>query len=133
MARPKLILTAARRKKIAKAVGEGLSQKAAFTLAGINGNTGAKWIREGKDDIANGKADTDKAKLVTAIEEARSALEDAVIKKITIIDTKVDAFTFLKYLREQEEKRENREKENAGGMGGYTPPQVGNGNGDNAK
>ena len=125
MARPKLVLTVARRKKIAKAVGEGLSQKAAFLLAGVNSNTGAKWIREGKDDIAAGNTDTDKAKLVTAIEEARSALEDAVIKKITIVETKVDAFTFLKYLREQEEKREARESENAGGMGGYTPPQVG--------
>ena len=124
---PKLThtLTTAKRNKIAKAIGEGLSQKAAFTLAGVNGATGARWIRQGKDDIAAGEPNTDYAKLVTAIEEARSALEDAVIKKITIVETKVDAFTFLKYLREQEEKREARESENAGGMGGYTPPQVG--------
>ena len=118
-------LTAARRNKVAKSIGDGLSQKAAFTLAGVSGPTGARWVRLGKDDIAAGNMDTDFAKLVTAIEEARSTLEDTIIKKIRIVESDVDAFTFLKYLREQEEKRENREAENSGGMANYTPPQVG--------
>lgn len=125
MPKPTHTLTAAKRNKIAKSIGDGLSQAAAFTLAGVNKYTGNRWLRQGKDDLQAGKLDTDYAKLVQAIEEARSNLEETIIKKIRIVGVDVDAFTFLKYLRDQEAKREALDAESAGGMGGYTPPPVG--------
>ena len=120
----KIKMTSARRAKIANYIAAGVSQKAAFSLAGINHTTGAKWITNGKNDIANGILDSDEAKLVRAIEDARAALEHTVVQKIKIVEVEVDAFTFLKYLRDQEAKRELRDAEASGGLGTYTPPPV---------
>lgn len=120
----KSLLTPARRKKIVGYVADGLTQKSAFILSGVHEQTGAQWMRRGKDDIAAGDSKTPHALLVLGIAEAKGQFENMLMKKITIVESKVDAFTFLKYMHEQENKRLALQAEQQGGMGGYTPPQT---------
>lgn len=121
----KSLLTVPRRTKIIGYIKDGLSQKSAFILSGIHDTTGAKWLRTGRDDIAAGNSKTPHAKLVLGIAEAQAQRENIVMKKITITEAKVDAFTFLKYMTEQENKRLALQAEQSGGMADYRPPPVG--------
>lgn len=117
-------LTPTRIKKVAENIGLGMSQKNAFIMADVLEGTASQWMNRGRKDIADGNDKTHEAKLVIAVESARGKLEHKVIQKIRIIDVDVDAFTFLKYMHEREDKQAAQRAQAGNGLEHYTPPNV---------
>lgn len=131
------LLTPAVRKKFVDCIKNGMPQRHAWGVAGIGTSTGEVWLRKGKECAAEGVKPGDDhpqepcvrlyVEMIKARGNTRRTLYE--ILKAHIDETKDfdKTFSFLKHLEAREERQAAQEAGMAGGMGGYTPPQVGNG------
>ena len=124
MARPKIKVVGAKRKRLLELIKRGIGRREAFPVIGVSRVTMYKWQAKAESDNKAGIV-SDETKLFDAVEKAEGELMDEAMKKVTI-GKDVTAFEFMAYMQKRLDRKEAKEdaarERESGGMDGYKPP-----------